>query len=692
MFKVRVCLIFFLVWLCLFSIQNPITIKAQQSGPRKLILIYGGGNSSLNEKIVEITVKNTQNRPSKLLLLPITSDPNQGLFKAEEIRQSIQNECQKIQPPGFPCMVTIVPIFSRAEAFNPDNINKFSEDVNTIFIPDGDVSTAMQIIGGTPIEYALASAYQRGVLIAGNGAGARMQSLTMLNGYNVGFDTENSLNKNAINIWNTNEKHGLIYGISNAIIDDYIFSDDHFVRLVNAILNPESPHIGIGIDIETGLFISDNATVDRVFGNYSATIIDAETYQAYQTAQFTDISNNVNTINQTDNLISARNILIHLLAPGNYSYNLSQKVQSISYYRNELQREFIDLQLPSGAGPLILSGDLSDPLMQNKGLSTFLQFNQGKKNSRILIITSGFLSQNDALTVIDQYRNFFKLPTENIFLPSDSTLPIKNPADFSGILFIGSDQSPIPLDRITSIKNAWLSGKSVMAIGQASSILGNFFIKNTSPYTEMENKSNNFLKSTLTPTQGLGLLNAVIVPDTIDKNQWSNLFSLTYSNPSSIGIGLNTNSAIEITNMGAQVLGKNCIFILDLRQADLAVGDNNAFVIANGLMDIYSPGETILPLSVKSDKSWQPTPILTVESITTPNQPKTTPTPSPAAFRITETSQILDKHKTPRPSPTPLLIPPPADEKTNRSIIGFGILSIIVVLFGLWLNRDKLSH
>lgn len=50
------------------------------------------------------------------------------------------------------------------------------------------------------------------------------------------------------------------------------------------------------------------------------------------------------------------------------------------------------------------------------------------------------------------------------------------------------------------------------------------------------------------------------------------------------------------------------------------------------------------------------------------------------------------KQKTPRPTPTPLLIPPPADPNTTNLMICFSLIMISVILFGLWINRRKLSQ
>jgi hypothetical protein len=49
------------------------------------------------------------------------------------------------------------------------------------------------------------------------------------------------------------------------------------------------------------------------------------------------------------------------------------------------------------------------------------------------------------------------------------------------------------------------------------------------------------------------------------------------------------------------------------------------------------------------------------------------------------------KPKPPRATPTPLLIPPPANPATTNSIIGMSVIMICVILFGLWINRRKIT-
>ncbi len=43
-----------------------------------------------------------------------------------------------------------------------------------------------------------------------------------------------------------------------------------------------------------------------------------------------------------------------------------------------------------------------------------------------------------------------------------------------------------------------------------------------------------------------------------------------------------------------------------------------------------------------------------------------------------------------KPTPTPSIKPTIADSRTINIIIGFSVISVMVVLFGLWLNRTRL--
>lgn len=46
--------------------------------------------------------------------------------------------------------------------------------------------------------------------------------------------------------------------------------------------------------------------------------------------------------------------------------------------------------------------------------------------------------------------------------------------------------------------------------------------------------------------------------------------------------------------------------------------------------------------------------------------------------------------KTPRPTSTPPVIPPPADPGASTVMIGLAIMAVSVILFGFWLNRRRI--
>jgi hypothetical protein len=45
--------------------------------------------------------------------------------------------------------------------------------------------------------------------------------------------------------------------------------------------------------------------------------------------------------------------------------------------------------------------------------------------------------------------------------------------------------------------------------------------------------------------------------------------------------------------------------------------------------------------------------------------------------------------RTPRPTSTPVPIPPPAEPLSLNLMILFGLLAVIIVLIGVWINRKK---
>ncbi len=182
-----------------------------------------------------------------------------------------------------------------------------------------------------------------------------------------------------------------------------------------------------------------------------------------------------------------------------------------------------------------------------------------------------------------------------------------------------------------------------------------------------------------------------------ENNRWGRLFSLAYTHPKLLAFGISDNTAIELTQHGAQVLGENALISLDLRRANFDRGNNHAFVIANGFMDVFAPQDRIVP--EKADIHAAPiraaTPIQHKPTILPPTISPTetlAPTNTIVTARWTPAQTV---HSSPsranRATPTPSEVPRVTDEWLLQSMILLAIISVIVILIGVWFNWDRIN-
>ncbi len=571
-----------------------------QSVARKLMPI-GGGYADVCDGFAEAVVANAKNGRAKILVLPISYSSNpdeitlvereQNIKSAEQRRSQIEAACQRATPAGsaLACAAILAPIFSRTDAFDPANQKFFTDDLAAIFILGGDQTIAMQIIIGTPIEELLSKAYQRGVIIAGTSAGAAVQSITMLGGYQPNFVADNSLDLGAVNMWNTAQKHGLPFGIQDAILDQHFFQRGRAGRLLNAIAQPNVPHVGIGVDAFTGAHAPNGTRLEKVFGLYTVAVLDAETYHSAEAAQYRG----------AENTLSLRNVIVNLLAPGDFAYDLVRREHSLAPAPAQIHRTFDALTLPKGAGALMLVGDLSATIEKSNQpiLARFVEL-AGGKQANLAIVVVGYPSEASATSAANEYATALGTSAQ-IVVPTKGK-PLVLPTNVTGIVFVGKDQAKLDAQEYGAIKHAWLAGTPLLADNAAAAAVGAYYSAHESMPRETEQAETvaqkSFLYGNTQVVPGLGLLNVTFEPQILGDNRWGRLFSLAYQRPEWLALGLNRNTALEITTTGARVLGANVVFALDLRSATLALGTNEGFVIANGLLDVFAMGDAVKPI------------------------------------------------------------------------------------------------
>ncbi|MBI5671179.1 MAG: Type 1 glutamine amidotransferase-like domain-containing protein [Chloroflexi bacterium] len=553
-----------------------------------LLIPIGGGYANTLQGVVEAALERNGNGSLNIAVLPVTfassadgiSDEERtlNLRDADKRRAQLQAVCEEWSA-GLPCIVTLAPVLTRADAEDPVNVALFDEraDLDAVFILGGDQAIAMQALHGTPLEAALAAAYARGVIVAGTSAGLAVQSRTMIGGYSadrfdapVGDDfaaekhlAAAALQAGMVDLWQQ-RRRGLSFGVTDALLEQHFWERSRLPRLLNALAQPGVPRVGIGVDSYTGARLRGGDCLEDVFGLYTIGILDAETYGAAETATF-----------DHDGILSVQNVLFHTLAPGDFSYSLRLRQHSLAALPASAAREFASLALPDGAGPLILGGKLNPDAFETQPNPVIERLRQltGQANPTVWVIGPDLIRAGG---------NLSQLLTDEV----------------DAIVVRFDDQAVIQPEQLAFLKAFWLSGRPLLLDDAAAALAGAVYAAH--PPLPVGDKvaleaatQGSLIQGSTDIRAGLGLLDVLVEPRVAGDNRWGRLLSLVYAHPDRLALGLNDGAALEITADGARVIGDNGVFRFDLRQATLALGTTGGLVIANGWLDVFAPGERL---------------------------------------------------------------------------------------------------
>jgi cyanophycinase len=521
-----------------------------------------------------------------------TTDLLDNSLAIERRRRQMERACDALvaeRALDLECQVVAPPIYIREAAEDELALDYFSDDLAAVYFPGGDQTYAMTILNGTPLEAALTDAFARGVVMGGNSAGAAMTSVNMIGGYGQeDYGVIDQLRENAVDLWTTPERRGLPFGLQSVIVEQHFFEYGRPGRLLNAIVQPGMPPVGLGVDGYTGAVVLNDSIVDHVIGAYGVGVIDAETYDAVGSANFDNAG-----------VLSARNALFHTLAPGEFSYDIAARTHSLAPTPDSVTRDYSGLVVPEGAGTLILGSDLtSTGLEDNPVIARFVEL-AGGATANVIVLSTGFSSPEDSTAAADAYAA--ALGIENVATQSLLTrMAVPDLTQFTGVVIVAGDQSLITAAELRPVADALLAGVPVLADDAAAPVFGLSFAAH--PAIDYDNDDDAAIEAhdsgaysvgATTIAEGLGIVGANFEPQLIDNNRWGRLISLAFTQPDVLALGLTEGSAVEITPAGAAVLGTNGVIVFDFSAATLATGDNEVFVIANGLMDSFAPGEIV---------------------------------------------------------------------------------------------------
>ncbi len=175
-----------------------------------------------------------------------------------------------------------------------------------------------------------------------------------------------------------------------------------------------------------------------------------------------------------------------------------------------------------------------------------------------------------------------------------------------------ADPQDIDYQKLAVAREAWLHGAPLWLEGAYTAAAGAHVCAGTAPQTTRDPEDLSaqeaaeiaarraLLPGNVVLQDGLGLLAANFEPRVVENGAWGRLFALAYEHHEQPAFGLGANTALVVTERGAEVIGEEAVIALDLRTAARDLGDNGAYVVANGLLDVFVAGEVVGPRAVNA--------------------------------------------------------------------------------------------
>jgi cyanophycinase len=216
------------------------------------VVIIGGAEDKRRDRVILSTVVELAGGPEAHLVV-ISTASSFGQRAAERYGEVFREL-------GAAGAVGLSPK-TREEANDPD-LSRAIGDATGVFLTGGNQVRLVSVIGGTRLEDALASAHDRGAVIAGTSAGASAVAAHM-----VAFGRSGA-----------SPKHRMIHLSAGLGLVDGVVVDQHFEqrgrwgRLLAAVAM--SPRLlGIGLDEDTAAVVGGDRTLE-VIGKGAVTIVD----------------------------------------------------------------------------------------------------------------------------------------------------------------------------------------------------------------------------------------------------------------------------------------------------------------------------------------------------------------------------------------------------------------------------------
>ncbi len=559
-------------------------------------------------------------------------DPELNLQDGQNRANQVQAACEQLVTSPITCNTTLPDVQLRVDAENSDIVAQYDPNVvDGIYALGGDQEIAMQIVANTPLELAMQESYFRGAPFAGNSAGAAMQSRNMFLAFAddgvipitlITAFTPQGLEFNSFQLFfeeDSSVRRGLIYGLDTAVVEQHTHQRGRLGRLLQATQRSPGPKLGLGVDAFTGSLIINETDLVETVGDTSTVIVDQETYGAAASATYVG----------PRQVLSIQNVALHLLPEGGYGYDLATLQPTFngalgSSPPNISSRSFDFLTAPPTAGPLLLGGDQVIPsnpdfLEPTEDVARLvLQRFVELAGEQTVILAVGYEDDSTANQVASSFQQeLSQLGLSNsqtaIVTEESDLVALANVLDSATAIFVtGDDQSlvanQIPQLETLDLKGLWEGGRVLFLDNAATAAAGTMMVSDPTPTNAYESGASRrqaeiesqatYLSGEVSFKPGLGLISgATFEPRAFFDYRYGRLLSSIFDgDPDSVAIGIERETAIEITQSGARVVGPDGVIVFDGRFASvLDIGANNSFAANWFILDTFATGDLLLP-------------------------------------------------------------------------------------------------
>jgi cyanophycinase-like exopeptidase len=137
-----------------------------------------------------------------------------------------------------------------------------------------------------------------------------------------------------------------------------------------------------------------------------------------------------------------------------------------------------------------------------------------------------------------------------------------------------------------------------MADNAAAAILGQTLSVDASPTSSsLEDDSiEDFLVGGVAFQPGLNFVDGLVIePRLLPDRHWGRLYNALYHDQNLLGVGIDVDTALELTETGAVVHGDRAVVTLDGRYGKFAKGSNGAVGARYVLLDSFIDGDSVAP-------------------------------------------------------------------------------------------------